>query len=120
KSASAQRVALGSPQPSLGEDASAESKETPRKGVRPTRSREEMDAGPARGFSSHPGDAGGGGAIHQSSVDATDVDREGGCDVLEQAKASAPLPLDRSAADSEDVPGAPLDFGRSAILPARW
>ena len=35
------------------------------------------------------------------------------------AEASAPLPLDRSAADSEDVSGAPLDFGRSAVLSAR-
>jgi Membrane carboxypeptidase (penicillin-binding protein) len=33
---------------------------------------------PARGFAPHPGDAGGGGAIHQSSVDAADVDRQGG------------------------------------------
>src|SRR5215813_4993893 len=79
-----------------------------------------MDADPARCFSSHPGDAGGAGAIYQSSGHAADVDRQGGRDVLERAQASPPLPLDRSAADSGDVPGAPLDFGRSAILPARW
>ena len=78
-----------------------------------------MDSGSARGFATHPGDASGGGAIRQSSGDATDVDRESGCDVLERAEASAPLSVDRSAADYEDVPGAPLDFGRSAILPAR-
>ena len=59
-----------------------------------------MDSGSARGFAPHPGDAGGGGAIRQSSVDAADVDRSGQHDVLERAKASAPLPLDRSAADS--------------------
>jgi hypothetical protein len=33
-----------------------------------------MDSNPARGFAPHPGHAGGGGAIHQSSVDAADVD----------------------------------------------
>ena len=75
-------------------------KQAPRKRLRLTRSREEMDSDPARGFAPHPGDAGGGGAIHQSSVDAADVDRSGQRDVLERAKASAPLPLDRSAADS--------------------
>ena len=65
------RVALGSPSQSLGEDAQAES---PRKTLRLTRSREKMDSGSARGFAPHPGDASGGGAIHQSSVDAADVD----------------------------------------------
>jgi len=60
----------------------------------------EMDSAPARGFALHPGDAGRGGAIHQSSVDAADVDRAGRRDVLEHAEASAPLPLDRFAADS--------------------
>jgi hypothetical protein len=59
-----------------------------------------MDSGPDRGFAPHPGDAGGGGAIHKSSMDATDVDRPGQRDVFERAKASTPLPLDRSAADS--------------------
>ena len=52
------------------------------------------------GFALHPGDASGGGAIHQSSADATNVDRSGQRDVLERAKAPAPLPLDRSVADS--------------------
>ena len=56
------------------------------KGFAPRGLGEEMDSDPARGFAPYPGDAGGGGAIHQSSVDATDVDREGGRDVLEQAK----------------------------------
>src|SRR6266481_5313641 len=96
-------VALGSPPQSLGEDAQAECQETPRKPrkrLRLTRSREKMDSGSGRGFASHPGDAGGGGAIHQSSVDAADVDRSGQCDVLESAQGSAPLPLDRSAADA--------------------
>ena len=40
--------------------------------------------------------------------------------LLKRTKGSAPLSLDRSAADSRDVPEAPLDFGRSAVLPARW
>ena len=44
-----------------------------------------MDSDRARGLGPYPGDAGGGGAIHESSVDATDVDREGRCDVLKQA-----------------------------------
>ncbi len=59
-----------------------------------------MDSHSAGGFAPHPGDAGGGGAIHQSSVDAADVDRAGRRDVLERAEASAPLPLDRSDANS--------------------
>ncbi len=59
-----------------------------------------MDSGSARRFAPYPGDAGGSGAIHQSSVDAADVDRTGQRDVLEHANASAPLPLDRFAADS--------------------
>ena len=59
-----------------------------------------MDSGSPRGFVLHPGDASGGGAIHQSSGDAADVDRAGRRDVLESAKGSAPLPLDRSAADA--------------------
>ena len=59
-----------------------------------------MGFDPGGGFAPHPGDAGGGGAIHQSSVDAADVDRSGQRDVLERAQASTPLPLDRSAADS--------------------
>ena len=59
-----------------------------------------MDSDSAGGFTPHPGDASGGGAIHQSSVDAADVDRTGQRDVLERVEASAPLPLDRSAADS--------------------
>src|SRR5436189_3818195 len=91
-----QRVALGLPPQSLGEDAQAECQETPRKPrkrLRLTRSREKMDSALARGFAPHPGDASGGGAIHQSSVDATDVDRSGRRDVLERANASAPLPL---------------------------
>ena len=97
------RVALGSPPQSLGEDAQAECQETPRKPrkrLRLTRSREKMDSGSARGFAPYPGNAGCGGAIHQSSVDAADVDRSGQRDVLESAEASAPLPLDRFAADS--------------------
>jgi hypothetical protein len=49
-----------------------------------------MDSDSARGFALHPGDAGCGGAIHQSSVDAADVDRAGRRDVLESAKVSAP------------------------------
>ena len=89
-----QRVALGSPSQSLGEDDHAESKETE------IQTPLEMDSNPARGFSPHPGDAGGGGAIHQSSVDAADVDRPRRRDVLERAKASTALPLDRSGADS--------------------
>ena len=59
-----------------------------------------MDSALARGFARYPGDASGGSAIHQSSVDATDVDRSGQRDVLESAEASTPLPLDRSAANS--------------------
>jgi hypothetical protein len=59
-----------------------------------------MDSDSARGFAPNPGNAGGNGAIHQSPVDATDVDRPGQRDVLERAKASTPLPLDRFAADS--------------------
>ena len=59
-----------------------------------------MDSDPARGFAPHPGDAGGGGAIRRSSVDAADVDRAGRRDVLERATAPPPLPLDRFAADS--------------------
>ena len=93
-------VAPRSPQQSRGEDADAESKQTPRKGVRPIRYREEMDSGPARGLAPYPGDAGGSGAIRQSSADAADADRTGRRDVVESAKVSAPLSLDRSAADS--------------------
>lgn len=59
-----------------------------------------MDSAPARGFAPHPGDAGGGGAIHRSSIDAADVDRSGQREVVERANACAPLPLDRFAADS--------------------
>lgn len=83
---SSQRVALGLPPQSLGEDAHAERKETPRKRLGLTRSREKMVSGPARGFAPHPGDAGGGGAIRRSSVDAADVDRSEQRDVLECAK----------------------------------
>ena len=61
---------------------------------------EKIDSNSARGFAPHPGDAGGGGAIHQSSVDTADVDRTNRRDILERAKGSAPLPLDQSAADS--------------------
>ena len=61
---------------------------------------EKMDSDRARGLARYPGDAGGGGAIHQSSVDAADVDRAGQRGVLERAKASAPLPLDRSDENS--------------------
>ena len=68
--------------------------------IRVTRPREEMDLAAARGFAPHPGNAGGDGAIHQSPADAADDDRPRQRDVLERAKASAPLPLDRSAADS--------------------
>jgi len=59
-----------------------------------------MDSGSARGLAPDPGDAGGDGAIHQSSADAADVDRSSQRDVLERAKAPTPLPLDRSVADS--------------------
>ena len=59
-----------------------------------------MDFAPARGFPPDSGDAGGGGAIHKSSADIADVNRSGQGEVHERAKASAPLPLDRSAADS--------------------
>src|SRR5947199_4258650 len=84
-----------SPPQSLGEDAQAECKETPRKPrkrLRPTRSREKMASDRARCLAPHPGDAGGGGTIHESAGDGTDVDRESGCDVLERAEASAALP----------------------------
>ena len=60
----------------------------------------EMGFDHAAGFAPHPGNAGGGGAIRQSSADAADVDRTERRDVLESAKISAPLSLDRSAADS--------------------
>src|SRR5439155_14808470 len=96
-------VAPGSPSQSLGQDAQGECQETPhkpRKRLRLTRSREKMDSALARGFAPYPGDAGGGGAIHQSSVDAADVDRSGQRRLREGAKVSAPLPLDRFAADS--------------------
>jgi len=43
-----------------------------------------MDSGSAGGFAPNPGNAGGGGAIHQSSVDAANVDRSGHRDVLER------------------------------------
>jgi len=76
-----------------------------------------MDLDHAGGFAPHPDAAGGGGAIRQSSGDVADVDRAA---VLERAKGSAPLPLDFFVADPGDVPEAPLDIGRSAILPARW
>jgi hypothetical protein len=112
-SASSQRLALGSSPQSLGEDAHAEST---RKRLRLKRSREKMDSDPAVGFAPHPGSAGGRGAIRQSSVDAADVDRSG---VLERAEGSATLSLDPFEADAGDVPGAPLDLGRSAILSAR-
>src|SRR5436190_20056345 len=79
-----------SPSQSLGEDGQSES---PRKTLRLTRSREKMDSNPARGLAPHSGDASGDGAIHQSSVDAADVDRSGHRDILERAKVSAPLPL---------------------------
>jgi len=59
-----------------------------------------MDSGSARGFAPHPGNASGGGAIHQSSADAAYVNRTGQRDVLESAKGSASLPLDRSLADA--------------------
>ena len=59
-----------------------------------------MDSGSARGFAPDPGNASGGGAIHQSSVDTADVDRTGHRRVLERAETSAPLPLDRSGADA--------------------
>ena len=52
-----------------------------RKRLRLTRSREKMDSNAARGFAPHPSNAGCGGAIRQSSVDAADVDRSGQRDV---------------------------------------
>ena len=114
-------VALGSAPQSFAEDAQDECKEAsrPRKRLCLTRSLEAMDPDCARGFAAHSGDAGGGGAVRQSSGDAADGDRAGRRNVLERAKSSAPLPLGRSTADSGDVPGAPLDIGRSTILPAR-
>jgi len=87
-------VALAGPPQFVGEDAHYESNEmeiqTPL----------EMDSDPARGFAPHPAGASGRRAIHQSSVDAADINRSGPRDVLECAKGPAPLPLDRSAADS--------------------
>ena len=83
-----------SPPQSLGEDSHAESKETE---ILPP---EEMDSAPACGFTPHPGDAGGGGTFHQSSIDAADVDRAEQRKVFERANVSAPLPLDRVAANS--------------------
>jgi len=59
-----------------------------------------MDSAVAGGFAPHPGDAGGGSAIYQSSVDPADVDRTGRRDVLESSEAPAPLPLDRSDENS--------------------
>ena len=82
------------------EDAEAEG---PSKTLRLTRSHpylEKMDSDLAGGFAPYPGDAGGGGAIHQSSVDAADVDRSGRRNVLARAEGSASLPLDRSPADA--------------------
>src|SRR5436190_416430 len=98
-------VALWSPPQTLGEDAQTECQETPRKPrkrLRLTRFFWPLEVGfdPDRGFAPHPGNADCGGAIHQSSVDAADVDRSGQRHVLERAEASAPLPLDRFAADS--------------------
>src|SRR6476469_10993918 len=88
---------------SLGEDAEANAKtpRKPRKRLRLTRSCSSMEMGfdRARGFAPNPGNAGGRGAIRQSSADAADVDRTGRRDVLESPKASAPLSLDGSAAD---------------------
>src|SRR5207237_7021034 len=82
------QVALGSPPQSLGEDAQAECQETPRKPrkrLRPTRFFSPLEVG----FAPDPADAGGGGAIHKSPVDAADVDRSGQRDVLARANASA-------------------------------
>ncbi len=93
-STSSRRVALGRHRSLFGEDAPAESKETE---ILPPRKR---DSAPACGFTPHPGDPGGGGAFHQSSIDAADVDRAGQRNVFEQANVSAPLPLDRFAANS--------------------
>ena len=105
QSARHRRVALGSPPQSLGEDAQAECQETPRKPrkrLRLTRFFSPLEVGldSGGGLAPYPADASGGGAIRQSSVDAADVDRSGRRDVLEHAEASAPLPLDRLAADS--------------------
>lgn len=104
---SSRRVALGSPPRSRDQDAQAELQETPRppkprKRLRLTRFYPplEMDFDRTRGLAPYPGDADRGRAIRQSSIDAADVDRAGQRDVLERAKASAPLPLGRSAADS--------------------
>src|SRR5438270_634170 len=94
----------------------AESEETPRKRLRLTRSQEKMDSDPACRSAPHPAGAGGDGAIHKSATNAPHVDRPG---LRKRTKGSAPLPLDRSGADSRDVPEASLDFGRSAVLPAR-
>lgn len=66
-----QRVALGSPPQSLGEDAQTEDEEAPR--PRKPRKRHcltrffpplEVGFDPGVGFAPHPGDAGSGGAIH--------------------------------------------------------
>lgn len=76
-----------------------------------------MGSNCARGLAPDPGGAGGGGAIRESAADAADVARAG---VVERAKGCVALPLDPVGADSGDVPEAPLDLGRSAILSARW
>src|SRR6476646_4697872 len=83
---------------SLGEDAEPNAK-TPRKRFCLTRCREKMDSDSA-GFAPNPGNAGGNGAIRESSADAAHVDRTVRHDVLERTKVSAALPLDPSAADS--------------------
>src|SRR6476469_7051088 len=89
---------------SLGEDAepNAKTPRKPRKRLRLTRSCSSMEMGfdRAAGFNPNPGNAGGSGAIRQSSADAADVDRTGRRGVLERAEASALLSLDRSAANS--------------------
>ena len=68
--------------------------------VRVTRSREKMDSDSARGFAPNPGDAGGSGAIRQSSVTLPMLIDQGGA-MFSRRQRSAPLPLDRSAADPE-------------------
>ena len=70
-----QRVALGSPRQSRGEDAHADTKQAPRKRLRLTRRPLEMDSAFAPDFPPDPGGAGGDGANYQSSVDIADVDR---------------------------------------------
>ena len=74
---------------------------------------EKMDSDSARGFAPYPGDASGGGAIHQSSVDAADVDRTGQRRVLEHAK--VPVIVDAGVGTASDAAIA-LEMGCHGVL----